>query len=559
MKLQKISTLLVFSMFAMVAKSQSFWTDTNMEVSKSFIGNPSIVGIEKDPAGFVKVYTYEKVFGYFEKEKKEEASSEPKKKGFAALKEAAKEQSLRKDFELKEPGLGIFNTTQIEGSGSKITSQIVCPTSLDPNEKYKFFETKSGLSSDYEKELKNPIGVNTLGKNYPFLHLLDTPTKLGYIRSTGDGFLQNKNPKAYILSSTYGNRIDSFSALLKSGSYSKDFATAGSESTILGYAYHGGSIHSGNINVETLWNIGAAESWDMYRNYKIVYYTDDGKIIKATDKKYDFLRDVKSVLPVYDDKRVFQGAFITFGPQLVLGKKSLKDPIENRVNVAFFDTEGNEKFAYAIEYGDKGNTRAFTPEYVVLRDNKIIIYNRNSNKILKPINEILTLDDKAIIDIKVNTESSPSRLYPGSFVDLGNNKTISATPIDNDAYSSIPTVKCQGIELNMYDWNGYKSVCYLAVKAVGFNNIEAIDYVGEFDGKHIVVISTDVNNFVASLGNDGTSKIINVCNIEKKNNYAKTAAPMDNIKNFYVNKETKIIYFGYMATNKVALIRGIAY
>ena len=570
MKLQKISTLLVFSMFAMVAKSQSFWTDTKYPVSGTKM-NPTIIGVESDGNNFVKVHTYETAAGYYEANKKD--NGEPKKKGMAALKEMAKQEDTRSKQEAKKPSFGIINTTELSNGKSNTTTQFVSAAKLKPDETYTLNENSQAFRIMYKEAVKTPIDPATLAVKYPFLHLQDAPVNYGYVERKGDGFLQNKNIRTFVASSQKVNIIDSITAELKVGvPYGYVARTVSEADMIAEYSpvpeeTNPVNFRSEKLNVDAFWNSGAKESWDMYKNYKIIFYTNEGKVIKMIDKKFDFLRSIKTFMPVYNEKREVQGIFVAFGPQAALGKKSLKDPVENRVNVVYFDMEGNEKFAYTVEKGDKGNSRAFDPEYILAKDGKFMVYNYNGNKVFKPIHEILTMDDKGISEPTVNTGAVPSILYPKTYADIGNNRTISVSlnATNTPLSASAPTTpapapaKYEGVSINMFDWNGLKSTCSLAIKNAAFNTIEAVDYIGEIDGKHLVVISTDTNNFVATLGNDGSGKVINVCNIEKKQTLVKQAIKLDNVKNYYVNKEKKIIYFAYMIEDGKAVVRGIAY
>ena len=576
MKLQKISTLLVFSMFAMVAKSQSFWTDSKFAVSPTKLGQ-DILGLEKDGANFVKIYTYQTAPGYYELNKKD--NGEPKKKGMAALKAMAKEEEARSKQEDKKPGFGVINITELQPNGKPNTiGQFVSGAKLKADETYTLSDKTAAYRIIYRDGVTNtPIDPAGLAAKYPFLHLQDAPVTYSDVNYKGDGFLQNKNVRVYVEAFQKVNMIDSITSELKMGTpYGYAAKKVADADMIADYfpvkeETNPVSFHSEKLNVDALWNTGAKESYDMYKNYKIIFYTNDGKIIKTVDKKFDFLRNIKTFMPVYNEKREVQGIFVAFGPQMAFGKKSMKDPVENRVNVVYFDTEGNEKFAYTVEKGDKGNSRAFDPQYILAKDGKFTVYNYNGNKIFKPIKEIFIMDGKGISEPTVNTGSVPAILSSKTSVDIGDNRTIAVslyatqqkmsslgTP-DPAAAAAAAAAKYEGLDITLFDWNGMKSVCYLSTKDVPFNTFESIDYIGEVDGKHLVVISTDTNNFVATIGNDGVGKLLNVCNIEKKQTLVKKAIKLDNVKNYYVNKDKKIIYFAYMAADQDVIVRGIAY
>ena len=573
MKLQKISTLLVFSMFAMVAKSQSFWTDSKFAVSPTKLGQ-DILGLEKDGANFVKIYTYQTAPGYYELNKKD--NGEPKKKGMAALKAMAKEEEARSKQEDKKPGFGVINITELQPNGKPNTiAQFVSGAKLKADETYTLSDNSAAYRIIYKDATKTPIDPAGLAAKYPFLHLQDAPVTYSEFTSKGDGLLQNKNIRIYVATSQKVNMIDSITSEFKVGvpygytakkvadaDMTTDYFTVKAQENPV-------SFRSEKLNVDALWNTGSKDNWDMYKNYRLVFYTNEGNIIKTVDKKFEFLRNIKTLMPVYNEKREVQGIFVAFGPLNALGKKSMKDPIENRVNVVYFDTEGNEKFAYTVEKGDKGNSRAFDPQYILAKDGKFTVYNYNGNKIFKPVKEILTMDDKGISEPTVNTGSVPTILSSKTSVDVGDNRTIAVSLYATQQKISLDTpdpaavaaaaAKYEGLDVTLFDWNGMKSVCYLSTKDVPFNTFESIDYIGEVDGKHLIVISTDTNNFVATIGNDGAGKLLNVCNIEKKQTLVKKAIKLNNVKNYYVNKDKKIIYFAYMAADQDVIVRGIAY
>ena len=572
MKLQKISTLLVFSMFAMVAKSQSFWTDTKMEVSPTRLRDADIIGLEKDANNFVKVYTYDRSPGYYALDKKD--NGEPKKKGMAALKEMAKQQNAASKKENTQPNIGIIGVSELQANGNPKTDvQFVCPTIMKPEETYSLVDNSGAFRIMFKEQVNKPIDPVGVASKYPFLHLQDAPIQFAFIDHKGEGILGNKNLKSYVRISQLKNVMDTTTGAIKT-SIPENFKRPSDSdaNTILDYGAAGNSdcptsIHFETLNVDVIWNLGAKESWDMYKNYKVIFYNDEGNVLKIIDKKFEFLRALRTLLPVYNEKRELQGVFVSFGPLNTLGKKSMKDPVENRVNITYFDKEGNEKFSYNVDKGDKGNARAFNPEYIIAKDDKFKVYNYNNNKMFKPVQEILTMDDKGISEPTVNTGSVPGLVFPNTSVEIGNNKTIAVTLNTTPTSMAIlapgetapVTAKFNGININMFDWNGLKYVCSLDIKESAFDKFESIDYIGEVDGKHVVIISTDTKNFIATLGNDGAGKLIDVGNIEKKQPLVKKASVLNNIKNYYVNKEKKIAYFAYKINTEQAVVRGIAY
>jgi hypothetical protein len=232
------------------------------------------------------------------------------------------------------------------------------------------------------------------------------------------------------------------------------------------------------------------EKWSMYKQYCLVKHNYEGEIIKMAHINLEYLKDLGHFSFVYHKDGRPAGVVAVFSSFAIMGAKSQKDPKDNNHVMYYFDLDGNEKFHYTFEHGEADNPRGISPILLVEQEASLIMLNVNTEKLLKPKEELVFFDNKG----KTETKSYEADLYPYQ----GSANNIRRL----DDGSLLMTVVRSGAE----------GVAGMAVVSTDFKVIgkkfyransktmPVIDYLGKFDNDYKFVITTQCQNHIVSIG-----------------------------------------------------------
>ena len=124
-------------------------------------------------------------------------------------------------------------------------------------------------------------------------------------------------------------------------------------------------------------------------------FDKEGNIKAKTPVTFEYIRSVISADIVTDINGKVKGFLYIFGGQVALGQKKQKDPIENRFNLLYFDTQGNLKYKYDFTHGDDGNKQGVNPFLVLEKNGELHALSLNLNESFKPVIETIVFDNSS--------------------------------------------------------------------------------------------------------------------------------------------------------------------
>lgn len=156
-----------------------------------------------------------------------------------------------------------------------------------------------------------------------------------------------------------------------------------------------------------------ADKFAILKNFHFITFDRKGNIINKQATKYEYIREVSTVLPIHDLNGKVVGSIVFLAG--AGGKKALKDPVDNNFNLVAIDAEGEVIMKYDFKQGE-GSIRALIPMLAVLNDGKINILNLNQQKMFSPQFETLQFDSNGTV---TKISSVPSKVFEKS-IDFGN-------------------------------------------------------------------------------------------------------------------------------------------
>lgn len=137
----------------------------------------------------------------------------------------------------------------------------------------------------------------------------------------------------------------------------------------------------------------AKDSWDPFKFFHFVVFDKEGNIKAKTPITFEFIRSVIYSNEVKDMSGKVKGFLYILAGQVAIGQKKQKDPVENRFNLIYFDTQGNIKFKYDFTHGDEDNKRGISPLLVIEKNGELHVLSLNFNKLMKPVVETIVFDN----------------------------------------------------------------------------------------------------------------------------------------------------------------------
>lgn len=220
---------------------------------------------------------------------------------------------------------------------------------------------------------------------------------IGYgIKSEGEGLMGTKNLRTFMyleermimpdVNEFIVERVEKPLAKEKSAEQLKDLILSG-----------GGILRASDDNsFARMFSASyAKDSWDPFKFFHFVVFDKEGNIKAKTPVTFEYIRSVISADIVTDINGKVKGFLYIFGGQVALGQKKQKDPIENRFNLLYFDTQGNLKYKYDFTHGDDGNKQGVNPFLVLEKNGELHALSLNLNESFKPVIETIVFDNSS--------------------------------------------------------------------------------------------------------------------------------------------------------------------
>ncbi|MCK8494594.1 hypothetical protein M0L20_22185 [Spirosoma sp. RP8] len=130
------------------------------------------------------------------------------------------------------------------------------------------------------------------------------------------------------------------------------------------------------------------------KRVSLLTFDDAGNLVSDRVIEFPYTRKLSMRLPVYDPAGKVVGTFNVFADGG--GKKDVRDPQENRFSVVVTEEKGSSEpgtIWSQFEWNNgEGSSRAILPTYVLRRNDKLLVYSTNGQKLLKPTEESWLID-----------------------------------------------------------------------------------------------------------------------------------------------------------------------
>ncbi|WP_338872148.1 hypothetical protein WBJ53_27225 [Spirosoma sp. SC4-14] len=125
------------------------------------------------------------------------------------------------------------------------------------------------------------------------------------------------------------------------------------------------------------------------KKVSLLTFDEAGNLLSDQVIDFPYSRKLSMRLPVHDPAGQIVGTFTVFAD--AGGKKEVRDPEGNRFSVVVTDENGGIWSQFTWTNGE-GSERAILPTYVLRRDDKLLVYSSNGQKMLKPTEESWLID-----------------------------------------------------------------------------------------------------------------------------------------------------------------------
>ncbi len=424
------------------------------------------------------------------------------------------------------------------------------------NREYKFNKSTQeicGFNSRWLVKSNPPtIPMADFFVKYPEFDITKRKESYTYLAARGEGLLGTKNMKYLIERRNDYMELNPMNALMR-GKSKIDTLNLNEVNEKVGDCF---STHSEiDLDKDNTFAIlrGSTkdDKWGSYHSYKIMKYNKEGKVLHYQHLKLEYLKDVSFFNFSYDKKGNKSGLVLILSDFTMIGGKSLRDPKDNNNILYYFDLDGNEKFHYNFEHGEK--LRSFNAMFIQSDGDNLKIWNQNVEKILKPYTELINFDTKGKVSyVKYSNDgafefdhvalNSSSKLFNLRVLEDGNfmltNQNVIEKNVQEGAFTRVVRtydkmyIAILTPELDVVNTSAF---------TMGGSTPAEMDYLGTIDGKYKFMLYSKERNHLVALGKTNTFVSYPRPNVE--HNIRVPVGTLD--RNYHIDKENRKIYCIY--------------
>lgn len=335
---------------------------------------------------------------------------------------------------------------------------------LDKAKKYNFELTASN-TGDFPKKIPLTISLTDLMAKDELFSQVNTPRITGYrMKTEGDGLIGTKNQRSFMYANveTVVPNVNEFIVKREIQPLSKEKAIEQLKEQVIANERVLEATEEG-VYAALLAASIKNDNWDPYKLFQVVIFDKDGQIKAKTPITFEFLRALLYGGTVKDVEGKTKGFIYFFGAQVALGQKKQKDPVENRFNVVYLDTEGKIKARFDFTHGEEDSKRGLYPIFTLEKDGELRVLSLNYNKLLKPVVETIVFDNQS--KKAVNKTFPASDIFNSTGIDIATISSPTMVKYENNKIlvltrntSTVERTALDGTKYNAEALSGYSSI-----------------------------------------------------------------------------------------------------